>query len=60
MRPQTNSEVQVHLLWKLRLHLLLQATQQEGAEYLVQTANDQNGLLFIQVHLPTNSKHAKT
>lgn len=39
------------LLWQLRFHLLLQSAQQEGTKHLVQAANDQDGLLLIQVHL---------
>ena len=40
-----------YLLRQLGLHLLLEPTQQEGAEHLVETADDQDGLLLVQVHL---------
>lgn len=44
------------LLWKLCLHFLLQSAQQEGAEHFVEATDDQDGLLFIQVHLKTEEK----
>lgn len=40
-----------NLLWKLGLHLLLQSAEEEGAEHLMQAADDQDGLLLVQVHL---------
>ena len=45
------SERVKYLLRQLGLHLLLEPPQQEGPEHLVETADDQDGLLLVQVHL---------
>lgn len=39
------------LVRQLRLHFLLQTTQQEWPKDFVKTANDQHGLFLIQLHL---------
>ena len=41
----------LHLVRELRLHLFLESTQEEGTEDLVQTTDDENCLLLIQLHL---------
>ena len=39
------------LVGQLGLHFLLEASEEKGAEHLVETANDQDCLLFVQFHL---------
>ena len=41
----------VNFVWELRFDLFLELTQQEGAEHLVETTDDQNSLFLIQLHL---------
>ena len=40
-----------HLVGELRLHFLLQPSEEKWAEHLVETTDDQDRLLLIQLHL---------
>ena len=41
----------LHFVGQLRLDVLLQTTEQEGPEHLVQTTDDEDRLLLVQLHL---------
>lgn len=40
-----------YLFGQLSLNLLLEPPEQEGPQYFVETTDDEDGLLLVQVHL---------